>query len=223
MTQNFQAPANQRPAPVLLAVAGLCALIELVFTLTDSSLLDMAALRRTALVYGAFWPGLLQGWDELFLGQRLTMFVTYAFLHGGLLHMVFNMLILLHLGRQAVTRLGQGGFLLVYILCAIGAAVAFYLLNDSGAPMLGASGAVFGLFGTSIYWDIQARRVLNLSIEKPLRLIVGLVVMNVLLWIVVDGMLAWEAHLGGFVTGAILARILTPTSGHRHRNLTSGR
>lgn len=223
MTQNFRAPAPQRPAPVLLAVAGLCALFELVFTLTDSALLDMAQFRRTALVYGAFWPGLLQGWDEMFPGQRLSMFFSYAFLHGGILHMVFNMLILLHLGRQAVTRLGQGGFLLVYILCAGGAAVAYYLLNDSGAPMLGASGAVFGLFGTSIYWDIQARRVLGLSIEKPLRLIVGLVVMNVLLWVVVGGMLAWEAHLGGFVTGAILARVLTPTAGHRHKAFTPRR
>ena len=65
--------------------------------------------------------------------------------------------------------------------------------------------------------------MLGLSIEKPLRLIVGLVVMNVLLWVVVDGMLAWEAHLGGFVTGAILARVLTPTAGHRHKAFTPRR
>lgn len=217
MTQKLRPPSTPRPAPVLLAIAGLCALLEVVFTLTDSPALDLAEVRRSAILYGAFWPGLLEGWDSLFPGQRVTMFFSYAFLHGGFLHMTFNMLILIALGRQAVGRLGQAGFLLVYLLCGVGAAVAFYVLNGSGTPMLGASGAVFGLFGTQVYWDIQARRMLRLPIDQPLRLVVGLVVMNVLLWVVVGGMLAWEAHLGGFVTGAVLARIITPTPGHRYR------
>ena len=203
-------------------MTGICALLELAFTLGDTAL-GMPELRRTALVYGAFWPGLLDGWDTLFPGQRVTMFLSYAFLHGGLLHMVFNVLILLALGRQAVARLGQAGFLLVFLVCAMGAAGTYYLLNGSGAPMLGASGAVFGFFGTQVYWDIQVRRMLKLSIDPPLRMVFGLVVMNVLLWFLVSGMLAWEAHLGGFVTGAILARIITPTPAHRHRGASGGR
>ena len=65
--------------------------------------------------------------------------------------------------------------------------------------------------------------MLRLPIDQPLRMVFGLVVMNVLLWFLVSGMLAWEAHLGGFVTGAILARIITPTPDHRHRGVTGGR
>lgn len=216
MTQHFRPPAL-RPAPVLLALVGLCALLELAFSLAELPFIGLPGLRRAAIVHGAFWPGLLHGWTPVFPGQRATMFVSYAFLHGGLLHLVFNMLILLHLGREAVQRLGQAGFLLMFLLSAAGGAVAYALLNGTGAPMLGASGAVFGFFGASIWWDIQARRARGLSIEQPLRLIGGLVVMNLLLWALVSGMLAWEAHLGGFVTGAALARIVTPTPEHRFR------
>jgi len=217
MTQFFRSPST-RPAPVLLGILGLCALLETAFTLAEMPFLDYAMLRRAAMVYGAFWPGLLEGWTPVFPVQRITMFFSYAFLHGGFLHLVFNMLILLHLGREAVLRLGQAGFLLMFLLCSAGAAGTYYLLNGTGAPMVGASGAVFGFFGATIYWDIQLRRAQGVSIDQPLRLIAGLVVMNLLLWALVSGMLAWEAHLGGFVTGAVLARIVTPTPRHRHRS-----
>ncbi len=216
MNASFRPPAV-RPAPILLWIVATCALFEIVFTLAESPFLGFPALRRTAIMYGAFWPGLLGEWQPLFVGQKLTMFVTYAFLHAGFMHMLFNMLLLVHLGRESVSRLGQAGFALVCLLCAIGGAGAFGLLNSGDAPMLGASGAVFGLFGTTIYWDIQRRRAIRASLDQPIRLIIGLVVMNVLLWFLVSGMLAWEAHLGGFVTGAVLARIVTPSVTHGHR------
>src|SRR5690606_30434568 len=116
-----------------------------------------------------------------------TMFVTYALLHGSFLHMLFNGVILLALGREAVARLGQGGFLLAFVVSAIGGAAAFALLNGTGAPMLGASGAVFGFFGMQVYWDVQVRRARGMSLDQPIRLVVGLVVMNVLLWALVAG------------------------------------
>ena len=216
MTQNFRASAT-RPAPVVLGIVGLCALLELAFTLAEMPFFQFDSLRRVAIVHGAFWPGLLDGWEPVFPGQRVTMFVSYAFLHGGFLHMAFNMLLLVHLGRQSVIRLGQGGFLLAFVLCAIGGAAGYWLLNGSDSPMLGASGAVFGFFGMTIFWDIQVRRKIGMSIDQPIRMMIGLAVMNVLLWFLVSGMLAWEAHLGGFVTGAVLARIVTPTPGHRAR------
>ncbi|MCC0079948.1 MAG: rhomboid family intramembrane serine protease [Rhodobacter sp.] len=210
-------PLSGRPAPVVLAVAGLCAGLEIVFTLAD--LAGYTDIRRTAIIYGAFWPQLLTGhWGAVFPGQRASMFLTYAVLHGGFLHMLFNMLIMLHLGRETVIRLGQAGFLLILALSAVGGAAGFALLNGGQAPMLGASGAVFGLFGTTIYWDVQRRRAVGAALTEPLKLTAGLVVMNVVLWLMAGGMLAWEAHLGGFVTGVILGRVVTPTLFHRHRN-----
>lgn len=214
MNVSNRHPARQH-APVLLWIVGLCALLETAFTLAALPPFGFDALRRTALVYGAFWPGLLHGWAPVFPGQTMTMFVTYAFLHGSFLHMLFNMLILLYLGRETVQRLGQGGFLLVYLLCAIGGAAGYGLLATGNTPMLGASGAVFGLFGTTMYWEYQRLRLRRQSIAPIGKFVLGLVVMNVALYVMAGGMLAWQAHLGGFLTGALLARIVTPTPGHR--------
>lgn len=210
-------PAGQRPAPVLLAVVGLCAGLETALTLLGMPPFGLTILRNYAIVYGAFWPSLLDNTAPAFAGQRMTMFITYAFLHGGLMHMLFNMLMLLHLGREAVQRLGQAGFLLLFVLSAIGGAAAFGLLTTSATPMLGASGAVFGLFGATMFWDFQRRRVLKATLEPVVRLAIGLIVMNVLLYVMVGGMLAWQTHLGGFVAGVLVARVVTPSLTYRHR------
>jgi rhomboid protease GluP len=216
----MNSPSSQpsvRHAPILLWIVGICAVLETAFTLLGMPPISLNALRNTAIMHGAFWPGLLVDWLPIFPGQRMTMFVTHAFLHGGFLHMLFNMLILLHLGREAVIRLGPRGFLLVYLLCAVGGGALYGLLATSNAPMLGASGAVFGLFGTSMYWDLQRRRFLRAPLQPVLRMGFGLIVMNVVLFFLVDGMLAWQAHLGGFLAGFALAWAVTPTLGHRWR------
>ena len=221
MSQSFRPgpglPAN-RHAPVVLGLIALCAVPEAVLTLTALPSLGLN-LRDWALVFGAFWPGLLRDWQPIYPGQPLAMFVTHAFLHGGLLHMVFNMIMLAHLGREGAARLGQGGFLLLYLLSAAGGGVAFWLLSSGDAPMVGASGAIFGLFGMTQWWDWQRRRAAGAPTGPVWRLAIGLVVMNVLLWLLVDGMLAWQAHLGGYVTGLVLAALVTPTLRHRARGL----
>lgn len=203
--------------PVLLGLAGLCALFEIAFSLAESPLLGLSSLRASAMMHGAFWPGLLGDWTPLFPGQVATMFVSHAFLHGGVLHMLFNMLILLHLGREATFRLGQGGFVLLFAVSAAGGGLAYALLGDGQTPMIGASGAVFGLFGATIWWDIQRRLAARMPIGPALRLIGGLVAMNVLLWLMVSGALAWQAHLGGFVAGMAMARLATPSLSHHFR------
>ncbi|WP_417588555.1 rhomboid family intramembrane serine protease [Pararhodobacter oceanensis] len=216
MTSEPNAPV-QRHAPVLIFIVGICAILEALFTLIDPMLPESISLRGTAMIYGAFWPELLRDWNPLFPGQRVTMFVSYAFLHGGFMHMLFNMLILLHLGRETVIRLGPRGFLLMYLLTAIGGGAAYGLLASGETPMLGASGAVFGLFGATMYWDFQRRRAFRAPLQPVLRMLLGLVVMNVLLYFLVGGMLAWQAHLGGYLAGVLVARIATPTLAHDHR------
>lgn len=211
MTQPPSAPAH---SPVVLGVVCLCALLEAAFTLLELPLFGLGGLRRQAIIHGAFWPGLLEGWAPVFPGQRLTMFFSYALLHGGLMHMIFNMLILVHLAREAVARLGDWGFLLLFLVTAAGGGAAFWLMSSSQGPMLGASGAVFGLFGATMFWDWQRRRAQGAPVQPVLRMGLGLVVMNVVLWVLVQGYLAWEAHLGGFLAGLAFARIVTPTPAH---------
>ncbi|MCC6002193.1 MAG: rhomboid family intramembrane serine protease [Pararhodobacter sp.] len=207
-----------RPAPVVLAIVAICTVPELLFLLAETPFLGQGGLRRTALIHGAFWPRLLIDWQPVWPGQPMAMFVTYAFLHGGVMHLLFNMLVLVHLGREAVPRLGQRGFLLAYVITAAGGAAAFWLISDAVGPMVGASGAVFGLFGMTQYWDWQRRRARNESLRPFWNLMAGLILMNVALYFLAGGFLAWQAHLGGYVAGFLFARIVTPTLHHRWRD-----
>ena len=204
------------PARAVLVIIGICAILEAVFTLTGG-MGGTGGLRRVAFINGAFWPRLLSDWDPVWPGQPLTMFVTYAFLHGGLMHMIFNMLILLHLSRETVDRVGQWGFVLFFMVTSAGGGALFWLINSSAGPMVGASGAGFGLFGATMFWDWQRRQAAGTGIGPVLRLGFGLIMMNVILYVLVQGYLAWEAHLGGFLAGVAAAWLATPTPSHRFR------
>jgi len=213
-------PFSSQARPVLVIV-GVCAIIEAVLTLSGGPS-GMGALRRVAFVHGAFWPRMLDSWAPVWPGQPAAMFLTYAFLHGGLMHMIFNMLILLHLGRETVDRVGPWGFVLFFLVTSAGGGAAFWAMSSAQGPMVGASGAVFGLFGATMFWDWQRRRAAGVEVGPVLKMGLGLVLMNVVLYVLVQGYLAWEAHLGGFVAGAAAAWIATPTLAHRYRRRRRG-
>lgn len=204
--------ANSR---AVIWLVGLTCLPEILFTLIEASPFGGGNLRGTALMLGAFWNGLLNGWEPIYVLQREAMFITYAFLHGGLLHLVGNMVAVLALGGIAVARIGERGFLLLYALTAIGGAGGFALLSSSESPMVGASGAVFGLIGAWKFWEWQLRQHLGSSMRPLWRSLLGLALLNVILWVALSGLLAWEAHLGGFLAGVIFAAIVTPTMRYR--------
>ena len=210
----FQFPVSPN-SPVVLAVVALSSLVEAALALLGFELPGGATLRQLALAYGAFWNGLLQGWEPLYPLQREAMFVTYALLHGGWVHLVGNMIAVLALGGIVVARIGPRGFLLLYVLTAIGGAAGFALLSGSDTPMIGASGAVFGLVGAWKFWEWQLRRHTGASMAPLWRSLLGLGLLNLVLWLALSGLLAWEAHLGGFVTGWLVAAIVTPTVRHR--------
>ncbi len=201
--------------PAVLWLVGLTCLPEALFTLLSTDLMGQTDLRRIALAYGAFWNGLLQNWQPLYPFQRELMFVTYAMLHGGFLHLIGNMIAVLALGGIVVARIGQQGFLLLYVISCIGGAAGFALLSNSTSPMVGASGAVFGLIGAWKFWEWQLRRHAGAAMGPLWRSLAGLAGLNVLLWLLLSGLLAWEAHLGGFLAGAAFAAIVTPTLKYR--------
>ncbi len=79
-------------------------------------------------------------------------FVTYMFLHGGIMHILFNMMALFFIGRQLEHRLGSSEFLIYYFFTGIGSGVVFFVINlylsgggQARASVVGASGAVYGL------------------------------------------------------------------------------
>ena len=82
----------------------------------------------------------------MYRGQPEAMFVTYAFLHGGPVHLVVNMLF--SFGTVIVQRIGQKRFLLAYLVCAIGGGIGFALFSDNRLPMVGASARCSGCGGS---------------------------------------------------------------------------
>jgi membrane associated rhomboid family serine protease len=122
--------------------------------------------------------------------------VTSAFLHAGLLHLMFNMFALAQIGPPLEAALGRVRFLTLYLLSALGGSVAGYCLAEPFQPSVGASGAIFGLFGA--YYVVVRR------LGGETSSIVVLLVINLVITFTVPS-IDWRAHLGGLVTGAVLA------------------
>lgn len=195
---------------IVITLIALCVSIELSLQLADWGLIATERLRRTVYEFGGFWPGLLESWRPNYLGQWWLMFVTYSFLHGGLAHLVLNMVTLWSLARPVTGRVGGRGFILLYAAAVIGGAVGYALLSTGVRPMVGASGALFGLAGGLLAWTYMDRFTAQQGLWPIAQAIVLLIGLNLVLCWAMDGQLAWETHLGGFVTGWLFATVIDP-------------
>ncbi|WP_066583272.1 rhomboid family intramembrane serine protease [Cellulomonas timonensis] len=149
-------------------------------------------------------PGWTSRWAFApFIGEvEPWRFLTAAFLHstGGVFHILFNMVALWMIGPYLEGMLGRARFAALYLLSAIGGSVGVLLLASPDAlswytGVVGASGAVFGLFGAVL---VVLRRL-----GRDARGILVILALNVVMGFVVPG-IAWQAHLGGLAVGAVL-------------------
>jgi membrane associated rhomboid family serine protease len=139
-------------------------------------------------------------------------FFTYMFVHGGLLHLLANMLMLFVFGTAVESRLGSRHFILYYLFCGVGAAV-FSLLLAGVMPIgafVGASGAVLGVaVAFAIFWPDAELIVFPIPVPiKARTLVIGLVVLDIVgsqLW-PNDG-IAHIAHVGGALFGYLFFRV----------------
>jgi membrane associated rhomboid family serine protease len=147
-------------------------------------------------------------------------FLTSAFLHAPnfVLHIVMNMYALWILGPYLERLLGRLRFVLLYLVSAIGGSVGYFVLAapsvEPGAtwstPAVGASGAIFGLFSALV--------IVNRRLGRDVSGIVGVILINVVLGFWPGLGIAWQAHLGGLVTGAALAWVLVAGSDRQRRD-----
>jgi membrane associated rhomboid family serine protease len=125
--------------------------------------------------------------------------VTCMFVHESLWHLGANMLSLWFVGLPVESRLGRVRYLLTFLTCGIvGSAVSFAFLPWYGYS-LGASGAIFGLFGVLV--------ILALREKLDIRPIIGIIVFNLVLSFSLPG-IDWHAHLGGLGAGLVLGTAL---------------
>ncbi len=122
--------------------------------------------------------------------------ITGAFLHSTTpLHILFNMWALVVVGPSLEQALGRLRFTVVYLMSALGGSVLIYIIGPPTEVSVGASGAIFGLFGA---WFVVARRL-----RLDARGIVVLIGINLVISFTIPN-IAWQAHVGGLVTGAAL-------------------
>ena len=176
---------------------------------------------------------------ELFPRDPLELLtpVFAMFLHGGWLHVLGNMLYLYIFGDNVEDMLGRGKFLLFYLACGVlSFAVQILFQSRSMVPNVGASGAIAGVLGA--YFILFPRaRVLTLI---PLFLFFPLVEIPAFfflgIWFLIQflsgaaslgrssalsGGVAWWAHIGGFVAGIVLLKILLPGDAARRPTIVS--
>lgn len=123
--------------------------------------------------------------------------VTSAFLHQEFWHIGFNMMALWFLGPPLEQALGRVRFATVYLLSALGGNVLTYWLMAQNVLSLGASGAIFGLFGATAV--LMRRMRYNM---RPIAVLLGI---NLVITFLPGMNIAWQAHLGGLIVGAVVA------------------
>lgn len=161
------------------------------------------SVRDALVAVGGFRPGLLNGLSPAFVGQGVTMFGTSAVLHGNPTHLAMNMLGLMWLGPMVADRLGDRGFWPLAGLSALGAGLCYALLSGSTAPMVGASGVIYGLLGAVAVWFLLDRREQGENLAPYAMDAAVLLSATIFLPLPAQNQIAWEAHLGGFVAGAV--------------------
>ncbi len=144
------------------------------------------------------------------LGQaELWRLFSYQFLHGGIMHLAINMLMLWMFGAELEQRWGRRFFLKYYFLCAVGGGLTYALVRSgSWIPSVGASGAIYGILLAYGMWF--PNRIVLLAFLFPLRVrhvIVFLIALELLQAIESTGAgIAYAAHLGGMGFGYVYLR-----------------
>lgn len=182
---------------------------------------------------------------RLSAGENTTALVTGIFIHGGFMHLAGNMLFLWIFGDNLEDEMGHLPYLLFYLVSGVGASLAQFALDPfSAVPIVGASGAIAGVMGGYLLLFPKARVDIFLFLVVFFRIFPVPAWLMLGLWFAVQifnglsigtsGGVAYWAHIGGFVIGAVLTlpvwlklggqRFWRQTHGHPpHPEVTYGR
>lgn len=139
---------------------------------------------------------------------HVYQFITSMFLHGGWLHIIFNMMALISIGPDVETQLGERKFLLFYILMGLGAAIA--QLSFTSGAMIGASGAIFGLLIFFAFYNPDAEMMIfpfpiKIKVKYLTAILLSIEIGSIIFRL--GAGIGHFAHLGGALTGLILYKL----------------
>jgi membrane associated rhomboid family serine protease len=165
----------------LIAVNVAVFVLELATGIPGGTIFQHGAMQSQVVADGDYW--------------RL---VTAAFLHLNILHIVFNMYALYLFGPFAERALGTARYVFTYFTMAVASSVFVYWLADPAVATVGASGAIFGIFGLVLVLLIRAK--------QDVRTLLALLAINAL--ISTQGNISWQGHLGGFISGCVIGAVI---------------
>ncbi len=145
--------------------------------------------------------------NNLALGAgELWRMLTHALLHsqGSLLHILFNMYALYLFGPTLERQVGSGAFAGMYAASAAAGSAAAFFLGEASMLAVGASAAVFGLFGAWLYVSWRMRQ--TIQGRAQLNQLIVLLAINLALPLFISN-IAWQAHVGGLFGGLLMARL----------------
>ena len=168
----------------------------------------------------------VQGLAHAGLAGFIVPIFASMFLHGGWLHLIGNMLFLFVFGRSIEDRYGHFGFLLLYFLSGLAAAITHIIVNaGSTVPTIGASGAIAGVLGAYaicypraristliflvfFFWRVEIPALFLLGFWFLIQFIAGYQMLAI--QTATGGGVAWWAHVGGFMMGIFLVIVMRP-------------
>ena len=204
----------RRPPLVTGTFIGICIVVFI-----WQGLLGDEQAQRAVLALGAI-PAVL--FDRADLAPDLVWVPTWAtlvtsmFMHGGLWHLLGNLLYLWIFGNTVEDAMGHVRFVVFYLLCGLVAALAHAWSDPASAvPMIGASGAISGVLGAYLLLFPHARVLVGLPIAFYIHTVYMPAVWVLGFWFVLQlisaalaqaegGGVAWLAHIGGFIAGMVL-------------------
>ena len=187
---------------VTYILIGICVLVYILMTFLGNGSYD----NETLLKYGALFKPFVTEYNEYF---RL---LTCAFVHIGMIHLLFNMYALYVIGAQLESFLGKVQYLIIYIFSALTGSILSCVFT-SNAISAGASGAIFGLLGSLLYFGYHYRVYLGNVLKSQ---IIPLLIFNLMLGFVLVGVDS-AAHIGGLIGGLLMTMAL----GIKYKSTTS--
>jgi rhomboid protease GluP len=173
-------------------------------SLTISLITVICGAYLLQMVYPALEPRLYlfkgQAGGEGVAGGQWYRLFTVALTHGGLMHLGFNMIALHALGTPLEALLGKARFLSIFFISLFTGSIASVYFDNRDIISVGASGAIFGLFGAFI--------VLNKRIGESAREIYVIIGLNFALGFILGGV-DWRAHLGGLIGGLVATAVIS--------------
>jgi rhomboid protease GluP len=166
--------------------------------LTTGDLNDARVLVRDGGLYGPFVAA--GDWWRIF---------SAAFLHAGWLHIATNMFALYQVGTFVELLYGRARMAIIYVLAIVGSGIAVYYFSYD-APTVGASGAIFGLFGALMAAGVRLGKTGRDLVQQS----AGIIILNLILGFTIFRFVSNAAHIGGLIAGVLFGFALFRMPGH---------